>query len=155
MSLVDEIAEAFALSNSEPPHRALPKSRNSMIIFSERAARDATASLDLRQHYIGETQPARGQSQSSRALALTQSKSAHSRRLLLAGAQAERHFTEFGQLSATLNLLTCHPLPRSLSVLSYQLAAHGGLMVPAPAQNFPMVRRSKWHTKGSTKHFDS
>jgi hypothetical protein len=43
---------------SEPPHRALPKSRNSMIIFSERAARDATASLDLRQHYIGET-PAR------------------------------------------------------------------------------------------------
>jgi hypothetical protein len=45
MSLVDEIAEAFALSNSEPPHRALPKSRNSMIIFSERAARDATASL--------------------------------------------------------------------------------------------------------------
>jgi hypothetical protein len=90
MSLVDEIVEAFALFNSEPVHRALPKSRNSMIIFSERAARDATASLDLRQHYTGETQPARGQSQSSRALALTQSKSAHSRRLLLAGALAER-----------------------------------------------------------------
>jgi hypothetical protein len=50
MWLVDEIAEAFALLNSEAPHRALPKSRNSMIIFSERAARDATASLDLRQH---------------------------------------------------------------------------------------------------------
>jgi hypothetical protein len=68
---------------------------------------------------------------------------------------AERHFTEFGQLSATLNLLTCHPLSRSLSVLSYELAAHGGLMVPAPAQKFPMVRRSEWHTKGATKHFDS
>lgn len=26
MWLVDEIAEAFALFNSEPPHRALPKS---------------------------------------------------------------------------------------------------------------------------------
>jgi hypothetical protein len=31
---------------------------------------------------------------------------------------AEHHFTEFGQLSATLNLLTRHPLFRSLSVLS-------------------------------------
>jgi hypothetical protein len=68
---------------------------------------------------------------------------------------AEHHFTEFGQLSAMLNLLSRHPLFRSLSVLSYQLAAHGDLMVPAPAQNFPMVRRSEWHTKGSTKHFDS
>jgi hypothetical protein len=57
MWLVDEIAEAFTLFNSEPPHRALPKSRNSMLTFPERAARNATASLDLRQHSTGETQP--------------------------------------------------------------------------------------------------
>jgi hypothetical protein len=39
--------------------------------------------------------------------------------------------------------------------LSYKLAAHGGLMVTAFAQNFPIVTRPKWHTKGVTKHFDS
>jgi hypothetical protein len=43
MLLVNEIVEAFAVLNSGPPRRActLSKSRNSMIIFSERAARDA------------------------------------------------------------------------------------------------------------------
>jgi hypothetical protein len=39
-------------------------------------------------------------------------------------------------------------------VLSYEEATHGGLMTYSPAE-IPIIKRLKWHTKGSTKHFAS
>jgi hypothetical protein len=37
-------------------------------------------------------------------------------------------------------------------VLSYEEATHGGLMAYSPAE-IPIIKKLKWHTKGSTKHF--
>jgi hypothetical protein len=36
-----------------------------------------------------------------------------------------------------------------------QPATNGSLMVPGQRKNFQMVKRPIWHTKDSTKHFDS
>jgi hypothetical protein len=44
--------------------------------------------------------------------------------------------------------------PSVLPVLSYREATHGGLWFTAP-RKIPIIKRLKWHTKGSTKHFDS
>ena len=54
-------------------------------------------------------------------------------------------------------LMSCRTIGIHLTVqpvLSYEEATHGGLMTYSPAE-IPIIKRLKWHTKGSTKHFAS
>jgi len=72
-------------------------------------------------------------------------------------AERERHESNSSSIDqhVALRASGCRTIRIHLTaqpVLSYEEATYGGLMAYSPADP---IKRLKWHTKGSTKHFAS